>query len=98
MVGSTRVLLGASGFRPPTSQSTQQLRDGRCGTVLPKRIAHSGNELVAQLLSELHTPLIEGIDAPDHALHENLVLIKGDEAPQRRGIEVGKSKDRARAA
>src|SRR5690349_3171994 len=29
----------------------------------------------AQLFAQLHAPLVEGVDAPDHALHENLVFV-----------------------
>lgn len=37
---------------------------------------------VGQLLAQLHTHLVEGIDVPDNALHENFVLVEGDEASE----------------
>ncbi len=39
-------------------------------------------DLFRQLLSQLHTPLIEGIDIPDHALDEDLVLVQCDQRTQ----------------
>mmetsp|Transcript_17835 Transcript_17835/g.42034 ORF Transcript_17835/g.42034 Transcript_17835/m.42034 type:complete len:298 (+) Transcript_17835:1005-1898(+) len=36
-----------------------------------------------QLFPELHSPLVEGVDAPDGTLHEYLVLVHGDQATER---------------
>ena len=35
-----------------------------------------------QLFAQLHSPLVEAEDVPDHALYEDLVFIEGDERPQ----------------
>lgn len=35
-------------------------------------------DLLGNLLAVLHTPLIEGIDIPDHTLHKDFVLVDGD--------------------
>jgi hypothetical protein len=37
-----------------------------------------GKDLVGELLSELHAPLVEAEDVPDHPLDKNLVLIQGN--------------------
>src|SRR3546814_9416359 len=39
-------------------------------------------QLAGELLAELDAPLVEGVDAPDAALHEDLVLVEGDEAAE----------------
>nr|GFC77201.1 hypothetical protein [Tanacetum cinerariifolium] len=36
----------------------------------------------AELLAQFHAPLVEGVGAPDHALHEHFVLVHGDERTQ----------------
>src|SRR3569623_1594603 len=41
-----------------------------------------GQDTFCELFSELHAPLIEGIDLPDDALHEDLVFVKRDERAQ----------------
>src|SRR5690348_2968797 len=38
-----------------------------------------GRDPLRENLAELDSPLIEGIDPPDRSLHENLVLIEGDQ-------------------
>ena len=42
-------------------------------------ISDDVRELGGKSLSKLDTPLIEGIDAPDDALYEDLMLVKCDE-------------------
>ena len=39
-------------------------------------------DCVGQLLAQLHAPLVKGIDVPDHALHEHLVLIQRQQRAQ----------------
>src|ERR1700692_3599270 len=51
-----------------------------------------------QLLAELDAPLVEGIDVPDRALGENLVLIERDEPPEHAWVEVAVEKRARRAA
>src|SRR3954469_24369042 len=41
-----------------------------------------GNDLHRQLLAELDSPLIEGVDPPDRALREDAVLVEGDQGAQ----------------
>ena len=38
-----------------------------------------GDDLQRQLLAQLDSELIEGVDVPDRALHEDLVLVHGNE-------------------
>src|SRR5690606_20179800 len=40
-----------------------------------------------KLLAQLDTPLIERVDPPDHALHEDLVLVEGDQGAEAARIE-----------
>src|SRR5260370_35924835 len=42
-----------------------------------------GNNLVRQRFAEFYTPLIERVDVPDRALHEDLVLVQRDNFTQR---------------
>jgi hypothetical protein len=44
-----------------------------------------------ELLAELHAELIEGIDAPDRALHEHAVLVQRQDAAQVRAVVCGYS-------
>ncbi len=46
-----------------------------------------------QLFAQLHTPLIEGIDLPDHALHKNLVFVQCDQHAQHKGRQPGYSNE-----
>src|SRR5207249_2897153 len=41
-----------------------------------------GRDAIRQRLAELHAPLVEGVDAPDRALHEDLVLVERDEGAE----------------
>ena len=45
-------------------------------------------DLVGQLLAQLHAPLIEAEDVPDDALHEDLVLVHGDQGTQGLGGQL----------
>ena len=40
-----------------------------------RRVFHRRRELLGEFLAELHTPLIERVDSPDHTLGEDFVLI-----------------------
>ncbi len=40
------------------------------------------HDVLRQRLSELHAPLVKGINVPDDALDENFMLVQGDELPQ----------------
>ena len=42
---------------------------------------------LCELLPELHTPLVEAEDIPDHPLNKNLVFIHGNETPQGPGSD-----------
>ena len=43
----------------------------------------------AKLLAQLHTPLVKGIDLPEHAQCENLVFVQCDQRSQRKRIQSG---------
>ena len=43
---------------------------------------NSGNQVQRQLLTELNTPLVEGIDAPHNTLNEGDVLVQGNQGAQ----------------
>ena len=47
-----------------------------------------GDDALGQYLAQLDTPLIEGIDIPDRALSENVVLIKSDQVPKACGVSL----------
>jgi len=42
-----------------------------------------GGGALGQRLAQLHAPLVERIDVPDHALHEYAVLVQRDQCAQR---------------
>ena len=50
-------------------------------------IAHQRQDFFTHFLAELHAPLIERIDAPDHALRENLVFVQRHQTAERARIE-----------
>eukprot|EP00962_Isochrysis_galbana_P029201 scaffold9325_cov97-Isochrysis_galbana.AAC.1 len=52
--------------------------------------AELGQDLLGQLLAQLHAPLVERVDIPHHTLHEDLVLVHCDEPTQREGVELVK--------
>ncbi len=62
------------------------------------RIIDGGHELLAQFLTKFHTPLVEGVDAPDHALREHAVLVEGNQSAQGGRIEPLEHDDGARTA
>src|SRR5687767_11871527 len=41
--------------------------------------AAAAQDVVRELLAELHAPLVEGIDAPQHPEHKGLVLVERDQ-------------------
>src|SRR5437879_11830071 len=81
---------------PPFRHGREQLQDGSGRRVAAVRILHRRRELVAQLLAELHAPLVEGVDAPHDALREHAVLIERDEPAEGCGIELLEQHDGAR--
>src|SRR5262245_54133075 len=46
------------------------------------------HDACGQHLAKLHAPLVERVDAPDRALHEDLVLVEGDQCAQRRRAQA----------
>src|SRR5262245_61732853 len=48
----------------------------------------AAQDVVRELLAELHAPLVEGIDAPQHAEHEGLVLVERDQFAEMVRIEL----------
>ncbi len=56
-----------------------------CGRVVSDSLVWASELLFdgfGELLAELHSPLIVRVDVPNGALHENLVLVEGDERAQ----------------
>ena len=45
-------------------------------------------DLTCELFPQLHTPLVEAEDIPDHPLNKNLVLVHGNETSQRPGSDL----------
>ena len=41
---------------------------------------------LGQLFAQLDAPLVVGVDVPDDALGEDLVLVHGDDGAQREGV------------
>ena len=39
-------------------------------------------DVLGELLAQLHAPLVEGVDAPDGALHKDFVFIQGNQGPR----------------
>ena len=50
-------------------------------------VAQFGKDSPGQLFAQLHTPLVEREDIPDDPLHEDLVLVHGDQRAERTGSE-----------
>src|SRR5688572_11464043 len=48
----------------------------------------SAQDVVRELFAELHTPLVEGIDAPQHAEHEGLVLVERKQLAEMERVEL----------
>src|SRR5262249_39791539 len=53
----------------------------------PRVPRHGWQESGRQLLAELDTPLVEGVDVPDRGLDEDTVLVERDDLSERIGIE-----------
>ena len=47
-----------------------------------------GQNCPDQLFAQLHSPLIERVYVPDHALYKYLVFVQGEERPQGFGIQL----------
>src|SRR5574340_1572790 len=47
-----------------------------------------GQDAARELLPELHPPLVVGVEVPDHALHEDLVLVERDQHAERMRREL----------
>src|SRR5476651_2168650 len=53
------------------------------------RLFEFGQDRLGQLLAEFDAPLVEGVDVPDDALRENLVLVEGNENSERFRRQLG---------
>ena len=53
-------------------------------------------DLQGELLAQLHTPLVERVDAPDRALREGDVLVQGDQLTENSRRERGREDRRGR--
>ena len=57
---------------------------------------NSGNQIQRQLLTQLNTPLVEGINAPNNTLNEGDVLVQGNQGAQNaRGQTTGPPPEKA---
>src|SRR5690606_7976247 len=45
-------------------------------------------DIAAQLLAQLHAPLVEGVDAPDGALHEHFVFVERHQRAEAARVDV----------
>src|SRR5262249_32958603 len=82
----------------PVVDGREQRQDRRGRRMTGGRRLHRRSERRGERLAELHAPLIEGVYAPDDALREHAVLVEGDEASERRRIELLEDDQGARAA
>ena len=55
------------------------------------------HQLLGDFLAELHSPLIEGIDAPDNTLREYAVLVESNEPAESSRIELSEQQEGERA-
>src|SRR4051812_309382 len=51
-------------------------------------LGQGGFDAPGEDLAELDAPLVEGVDVPDRALDEHLVLVEGDQLAEDRGGEL----------
>jgi len=51
--------------------------------------AQAGGEAASQLFAEFDTPLVEGIEIPQHAEAEHLVFVEGDQLAERERRQFG---------
>src|SRR5690606_27192422 len=71
-----------NGARCALLQAAEQAARGRIPARVAVRAAHGLCEAGRELLAELDAPLVERVDAPDHAFDEHLVLVQGDQLPE----------------
>lgn len=85
----------------PRAQSVQRLQVGSLGLIVVDqpvggRIVGSDlltraqlwQDALGELLSELNSPLVEGVDVPDDSLDKDLVLVDGDQTSKSSWIEL----------
>ena len=59
----------------------------RTGGAIGQAISQLPLDHRGQLLAQFYAPLIEGVNAPDHALDINLVLVEREQGAQRGRID-----------
>src|SRR3990167_6227839 len=64
---------------PETAQMIDQPARRRIESVGWRVVANARGKFAGQLLAELDAPLVEGIEVPQHAKAEHLVLVERDE-------------------
>src|ERR1700739_2276188 len=63
-----------------------------------RRVVHGRSQLLGELLAELDSPLVEGVDPPHQALSQHAVLVERDELAERRRVQLLEENDSARTA
>src|ERR1700733_2981779 len=63
----------------PLRDARQRTLDGAARILRQGWVLHQWHQGLGQLLAQLHAPLIETVDAPDHALGEHLMLVERDQ-------------------
>src|SRR3954468_23609635 len=86
--GSMRVMGGASRNSVGSAVAQAAIAADQCvgrAVVRERRLALArqlGADALRQHLAELDAPLVERIDVPDHALHEDAVLVERDQCAE----------------
>ena len=82
----------------PLIDTGDELRDGSRRRVPAGGIIHGRHELFGDFLAELHSPLIEGVDAPHDTLCEHAVLVESNDPAESSRIELPEEHDGERSA
>ena len=66
----------------------EEARGRGVGTGWQRAAVESGAEPLRKGLAELDPPLIEGVDVPQDPLHEDPVLVEGEQPAESTGVEA----------
>src|SRR5690349_8566233 len=80
---------------PPLIDIPQQAT--HCAISRFLRPLHRWHHCIGELFTQLDAPLIERVDAPNHALHEHLVLVESDQFAERSWTQPREKKNAARS-
>src|SRR6516225_9116481 len=95
--GDCRDALEPTRSMAPLIDAGDELADGSRHRVPARGIIHSRHELFGDFLAELHSPLIEGIDAPHDTLREHAVLVESNDPAESSRIELPEKQEGERA-